>query len=103
MHVEWEESWTRGAAATATQGKQPLDFAFQPNTLFNMYEQIHLAIWTNTFCNLDKYTLKPGQESISAGATAAQGKQPLQFRLSLIAVTPFLFLAIRNTKPSSIA
>ena len=83
-----------GAAATAThQGKQPLDLAFLTKYTFQ-YEQIHFAIWTNTLGNLDdKYTLKTGQESLSAVATAAQGKQ---FRLSLIAaVTLFLFLPIK--------
>ena len=34
---------------------QPLNFKWRPHSLLNFNEQIHLANWTNTFCNVDKY------------------------------------------------
>ena len=34
---------------------RPLNLKRRPRSSLNFNEQIHLANWTNTFCNLDKY------------------------------------------------
>ena len=63
------------------------------------FEQMNLAIRTNTFWILDKYTLKPGQESLSALATAAQGKQSPQLTQTFpnsCYTLPFLFVALKS-------